>query len=471
MKREKTLIRHTIILTIGNIFPKISTFLLLPILTAFLTKYEFGIYDLVLTGTSFIFPIVTLLIEQSVFRYLLESKSTESKNTYITNTAIYILFSSILLSLISLLILKQLNVMLYGLITLYIVINLYNKFVLQVARGIGELKYYSISSIINSLISFLLILLIVYRVNFGLQGLLISIIFSMLISTIYIVYKIKLFDYIEFRYTSVKVIKKLLGYSVPLIPNSISWWIVAASDRWLITAFLGVEHNSIYAVANKIPSLINLIYSNFNLAWQESATVTSNDKDVNSYYTNIFRYLYNFLIGIIIILISISPYVFRIFVDKSYAGAYFQVPILFIAMLFHSFSSFYGGIYIALKNSKKLSTSSLIAAAINIAINVMFISSLGLYAASLSTLLAYFILTMHRAIHIKKIISIKYDTKQIIFKFLLVIIVAMISYLDNLILQILNVLVSTGIAIFLNQEIIKNILIKVRNKISAESKE
>ena len=35
-----------------------------------------------------------------------------------------------------------------------------------------------------------------------------------------------------------RILKILLKYSVPLIPNALSWWIFSASDRLIVTTFL-----------------------------------------------------------------------------------------------------------------------------------------------------------------------------------------------------------------------------------------
>ena len=77
MEREKSLVKNTIILSIGNLFTKLITFFLLPLYTAILSTEEYGIVDLLNTLVSLLLPIVTFQIEQAVFRYLIENREKE----------------------------------------------------------------------------------------------------------------------------------------------------------------------------------------------------------------------------------------------------------------------------------------------------------------------------------------------------------------------------------------------------------
>ena len=81
MSREKNLIKNTAILSLGNFFPKFITLFLTPILTAQLTKVEYGQYDLITTIVSLLLPAVTLQASSAAFRFLInESIPVMNKN-------------------------------------------------------------------------------------------------------------------------------------------------------------------------------------------------------------------------------------------------------------------------------------------------------------------------------------------------------------------------------------------------------
>jgi len=465
MKREKKLLINTIILGFGSILPKSASFLILPILTAALSKAEYGTYDLVLTSTSLVLPVFSLLIEQGVFRFLLDTKTENDRKKVITNSTIYVMITSLVLFLLSVLILNQFKIEFKILISLYLVLNLHYKFVIQVCRGLGDLKKYSLASIINSFFNLLLIYFLVGNIKLGLYGLLVALVISVFLATIYAIISSGIIRYISFKLCSSQYIKELLKYSAPLLPNSLSWWVIGASDRWIISAFLSVEMTAVYAIANKIPSMFNLFYNNFNLAWQESATITSKDSDAKTYYTNIFNHLFNFLVGLLLVLMTISPVLFGIFIDKQYYLAYYQMPILFFAMFFHSLSAYYGGIYVAFKKTKSISFSSLIAAILNIIINLGLINLIGLYAASFSTLVSFLVLTIYRAIDLQKHIQINYNYTKIILSLSVLTVVAIINYLNDYYLNILNFIFALVIAVILNRKLFRQVLLRFLKRI------
>ena len=65
-KDSKELIQNTIIIAIGNLGTKIIFFLLLPLYTSLLSTKDYGTYDLLITYASFIVPLITFLIEESI---------------------------------------------------------------------------------------------------------------------------------------------------------------------------------------------------------------------------------------------------------------------------------------------------------------------------------------------------------------------------------------------------------------------
>ena len=131
------------------------------------------------------------------------------------------------------------------------------------------------------------------------------------------------------------IIKELLLYALPIIPSSVSLWIVNLSDRFFITIFLGTSLNGIYSVANKIPNLCASVYSVFNLAWTETAArVMDKDSDANEYYSTMFDVMFRFLSGAMLLLISFSPLLFRILINEQFDDAFQQMPLLFYWCVF-----------------------------------------------------------------------------------------------------------------------------------------
>ena len=143
----------------------------------------------------------------------------------------------------------------------------------QIARGINRTADYSISAIVSAAGKLIFAAICVGWLKMGLLGAILSLLGASFISLLTIALRIRLFKYIDFRMISKSEIIELIKYSWPMVPNSMSLWVMRVSDRFVVTLTMGIAANAVYSVANKIPSLLNLAQSTFTMAWQENASI------------------------------------------------------------------------------------------------------------------------------------------------------------------------------------------------------
>ena len=89
MKRGKELLENTAIIGIGNFSTKILSFLLLPVYTSLLSTSDYGLYDLFITISTFLVPCITLLMDESMFRFLIDCNTEDDKRQIISQTIIF----------------------------------------------------------------------------------------------------------------------------------------------------------------------------------------------------------------------------------------------------------------------------------------------------------------------------------------------------------------------------------------------
>ena len=116
-------------------------------------------------------------------------------------------------------------------------------------------------------------------------------------------------------------------------------------------------------------------------------------------------------------------------------------------------AQFYGSIYIANMNSKKSGVTTTYAAVANIVIHLLLIKFIGLYAASISTLISYFLLFLIRYIDINKHFALRFDKKSIICILFLMYFV-IIVYINNFYFNIFNLLLSFFLFLVFNKSYI-----------------
>lgn len=81
MTKENTLIKNTIIVTIGKICTQLVSFFLLPLYTALLSTEEYGVVDLLNTLVNLIVPVFIMQMDQGIFRFLIENRDKEEKES------------------------------------------------------------------------------------------------------------------------------------------------------------------------------------------------------------------------------------------------------------------------------------------------------------------------------------------------------------------------------------------------------
>ena len=471
MSREKQFAKNTIILAIGTFFPKLAVFFTLPILTAYLTKEEYGTYDLILTIVSLVLPAVTLQIQSAAFRFLIDARNNErDKKSIITNIYCFVMATSIISIAIMAFFFRKQEPILIVLICIYFLSYILTNTNSQVVRGLSKNIYYTIGACISAFGQILLICLLVIGAKAGLAGCIFALAIAEILSAIFLISKGGIGKYFDLKTFSIKKIKELLSYSWPMVTNNISAWILSSSDRLIITAFMGVSANATYAVAYKIPSVLNYASTTFNMAWQEGASVAAKDNDVAEYYSSMFEWLFDIVAGCMALILAATPILFKILIRGNYDDAYIQIPILSMGIFFHCLSSFWGGIYIAFKKTKSVGLTTAIAAISNLVIDFVAIHWLGLFAASISTLISYMAVCIYRLIDSGKLVKLRYNWKHIVVVCIALAVQCLIVAQRKILFDILNLIIGITMCIIINRRLLpiikrKYMIKKFSNKI------
>lgn len=465
MSREKSLVKNTIIITIGKVCTQMITFFLLPIYTAVLSTEEFGIVDLLNTLVSLCIPLITFQIEQALFRHLIDSRddNQEIKNiisTTIVTTIIQSILYLILFFVISPFIHNQYK---YFLAT-NVIAAVFSSIMLQISRGLGDNKKYAFASFLAAVTTVILNVVFIVFLKWGAYGMLSASLIGNIICSIYIFIVKRIYKYISIKDYSKKLLKKLWKYSLPLVPNALSWWIFNSSDRIIVSSILGIAQNGILSASYKFSAVYITIYNVFNMTWTESAALHINDKDNNEFFSKIINIVLKLFSAICLGIIAFMPFVFPLMINEKFGDAYYQIPILMLASLFNVLVGLLSVIYIAKKDTKAVARTSILAAIINLVVNLGLINFIGLYSASISTLVAYLAMSIYRLRDVRKYIIVKLEKTFVIITLIMIIILFSIYYINNIYLNIIGILVTIIYAWYINKNSLQTILNMVKGK-------
>lgn len=453
MNKKKELAKNTIIIFLGKVCTQLISFFLLPLYTGYLSTKQYGTVDLIQTYVRLLVPLITIELEMGVFRFLIDARGREKDTKEVMTNNFTILFLSLFLFSVVYLVVTQFVKIDYRFLILFdVFICTITGNLLQVARGFGKTLDYSIACIITGVTTVLLNILLIVFMGMRVPGMVISMAVANGFGALYLFIKLKMYKYFKRELVDKLLIKKMVKYSAPLVPNSLSWWIVSVSDRSIVSAILGTAANGIYAVSNKFPTLLSSIFAIFNMSWCESATLHIDSSDRDEFFSDICNTIVKLFTSLGVGLIACMPFVFPILINAKYDAAYIYIPILTLGVVFNVGVSLYSSIYIAKKMTKQVASTSVMGAITNIVVNVLLIKYIGLYAAAFSTMIAYFIMMVYRHFDLKKYLNIKYE-KGLFVKIISIFTFTLILYYQrNMYLDILNLFVVVIYSIVINKE-------------------
>ncbi len=466
MKRETKLIKNTGIIGLGMLCTKGVSFLLLPLYTSLLSTSDYGTVDFVFTLVSLIAYTLTLQFEQGVFRYLIDCRDNKEKQKkYITTTLLFIAFITAVGVLITVIVCASVS---YG-YTLYLVFNViavvFSSIICQIARGLDKTTIYTIGSFISASSQIVFNVVFIVGLKWNIGGMLTAFILGNLLCISFVAYKCRLISYFSIKSFDKTILKELLKYSLPLVPNTLCWWLINCSDRFIIVRFLGTSANGIYAIANKFPTVFSAFTRVYQMSWAENAAESSNAEDRDNYYSKIMNQSICFIIYMCAGGLALLPFIFKYLINSNYSESYYNILILLVAGVFNCWSNLYGSLFGALKHTKTIAVTTVFAAIVNVGLNLLFINKIGLYAASFSTLAAYIIVTAIRHFEIIKKAKIKYRAGDLLLAFATMGVAAISYCAGNVPVSIVVAAAVTVIILIKNKNLIIPIINKIKEKI------
>lgn len=457
MSRQKDLAKNTAILTVGKVCTQCISFFLLPLYTAILSAEDYGTFDLFVTYATLLLPLINWQLDQGLFRFMLDYRGNKDEQKKLFST---LLLSSTAQNIIYVILFICIEPFLkienaYFLL-LYVVLQVYNALFLQFVRGLGYSIKYTIASFISASATTVLNVIALVFLRMGLQGLFVSTLTAQLLTLIYLVVSSRSWEYFSLKNARIGTFKKVGTYSIPLIPNNLAWWVVNASDRTIISHVLGTAANGIYSVANKFPNVFINFYNILNLSWTETVSLHYNDEDRDEFLTDTMTSLVKLFVAACLGIVACMPFVFPIMVNAKYNAAYNQILILMYAMLFRVLVGLYSCVYVAQKNAKKIAYTSISAAIINITVDLILINKIQVFAASLSTLVAFLSMFIIRYIDVNKTVHMRIKKPIAVGSVLLSVMLIGTYYCNNKVVQFVALCITAIYAVVTNMDLLKS---------------
>lgn len=413
MNKYWKLISNTLIFAIGTFSSKVLVFFLMPLYTSVLSEAEYGTVDLMVQIGNFLLPLVSCGIINGIIRFGLD-KYYKKKDVFTTGFVTILGGFGVLLLLEPLL--SRLPYMGENTLLIYIFVLMSSMRSLcsQFVRAKGYVKLYALDGLLSTATTIFFNVLYLVVLKWGINGYILAMVSADTLSTIFLFYIAGLRHYLHLRGLNRRTSKEMLRYSIPLIPNSIFWWVNNMASRYLIAFFLGEELNGLFAVSNKIPTVIVLMSNIFMDAWQMSAVSDVPQKRAQ-FFSRVFLCYQALLCTAASGLILFSKVITSILVADSYYSSWKYIPLLLISTIFSCMSTFLGSVYMVEKKSMLNFITTGAGAVLNVVLNLLFIPSMKVNGAALATLISYMVVFVLRAIDTHRFIPMRFSPTRLVF--------------------------------------------------------
>lgn len=451
---------NTLMLIFGTVLNKGLQFLVIPFFSRWLTKEAYGQFDLYYSYVMLFLPILSLATQEAVFRFGVDENDVQKKKQCITtgliiNVVSFFLFTVIVCSLDFF----QTPKVLFGYL-LYLSAELINQHLRGFLRAIKRLDIYSYAMVISTVCMTILVTFFVKYMSMGLFGMMFGYALGSWLGNLAIIFWSGWIKMIAFNTLSYQKAKEIVRYSIHLVPNDVSWWIMNASDRQIINLFFGDTANGVYAIAHKIPALCSVVSNMFSLSWQQEVISNIESPNRNEYFNKVFNSFVVVLFTACSGLLASGFIFYNYIFDIKYYDAIKYSPILICAALIMSISQFLGGIQIALKQSKKNGITTVVGAICNIIVHLLLVNIVGLYAAAVSTLVGNLLTMILRLFLLKDIFRVEFGRKTIITGGLYIYFFAFPYLCTNIYINVVNLFLAGIIFIFFNKKLLLGLIRK-----------
>jgi O-antigen/teichoic acid export membrane protein len=388
----KLISNNLIIYGSTNIIKSFIPFLLLPILTTYLSQTEFGILSLIEVAILFLFPIISLNIKGAINVEFFNLKLNELK--YFITNSLFLSFIVFLFVLIIFLFFSNFIVQISGIpqnIITYLPIFAFLRVNSQVLLGIFQMsqnpKNYALFTIFQSILDFLMTYVLVVIYNQSYLGRLGGIYFSFFISSIITIVYLYKSDYLSFpifKYT-----KNILNFGIPLIPHALGGTIIALSDRFFISYYHSYYEVGIYSVAYQVSSIMLIIGISLNQGWVPIFYKLMKNKKNIKLIINYIIYLSIFLIITFLLILFFKEFIYKIFVNEKFYISKEYFILLAVGFLFQSLYFLIANFIFYLKKTTYLAIITCSCAIINIILNYILIQMNGVVGVALATLITW----------------------------------------------------------------------------------
>ena len=393
--RLKQLAGQSFVYGLGGLVSRAVGIVLLPVYFRHVSRVQFGDVELIMSTITLAAILFRLGLTNAMFRFSFDRAGDEARRETIQTTFTATLVLSTLAVVLGLIFLNPLASVLGGkTLTIIGLTGLWVSMNFDIVTGIYRIERrpsaFVVYSLINVAITVVMTILLVVYTHHEAAGLMIGNFSGTYIT--YVLMVIARRDMVGFRLFDRELLKRMLHFSVPLIPAGLALWALNVADRFQVKYLGSPELLGSYSAASKIALSIMLLIAAFQTAWPAFANSMPTEDETRKVYAVVLTYWSMVMAWAVVAISLVTPPYIHISLPKTVWDAAPVVPLLmFGSVLFGAYLILNAGVNRS-KKTRFTPVVTAVAAVVNIGANFLFIPWLGIVGAGITTVLGYIVL-------------------------------------------------------------------------------
>lgn len=378
-----------------SILEKSIPFILLPILTNYLTPDDYGIISLGVLLNGVLLPFISLGSNTALLRNYFKL-SEDQIPTFIGNIIILTSLSTVLLILIASIfhtsIFKYSSIpwAWQNVILLYTYFQFIVSIYLTLKQAQNRLVQFGFFSICLTFANIGLTLLLIAHYKYDWSGRFLAQFLAFSSFGLLALILLRLRGYLNVDFNR-NYITSILSFGIPLIPHTTSNFLIATSNRLFLTYMLGLAATGLYSVGFQIGLIVGVLIDSFNRAWTPFL-FKQLDKNNSSINLRIVKYSYASVVVIFLLAVVVSwiiPFLLQYFINDTYFDSFIFVPYIAFAYATKGIYSMLSAIFTYTEKTYIMARITFLTLIANILLTYFLIGEFGVIGAAYAMLLTF----------------------------------------------------------------------------------
>lgn len=389
----------------SKLFALFGNAIIVPVYTNLLSPSQYGVYAIALAVLSFLCIIFSDWIGLAALRFFRKNQLEEKIPQYMTTLIMMLGVNLFALYLLAFVFRHQFynyfgispKIFLFVLILILPVAIRALSF--QVLRAQIKPGAFTVSTIINQLLTVVVAVLLLKYTNLQAMSILAAMAVSITIIDVILIHQCSLIKFFEFKKPDIAMSKSIALYGLPLATASLSMWVINQSNKFITNYYHGLNDAGLVGVAYNMtfPILMTFFAIITVASYPRIINLFEEKVDVRPLLSRLTGYFLVVSVPIVVFMSIYASDLITLFANSKYQNAYILIPYFALSAMFLSFSEYTTMQYHLANKTYIMIFQKVFGGLLGLVLNFILIKKYGLLGVGVATLVsnaAYFIFSL-----------------------------------------------------------------------------